>query len=249
MRYFKIKGFDKFQHYKDRNPPWIKLYSSLLSDLKFNAMTDSQQITLIKLWVLSSQNGNRLAYDSQLIRRQLASNSRVSLDFFAQAGWIEIYSDSSENDSKMLCLVQSTEKEIEREKEIYINGDSNKTAENQSTPPTKKPEFVILDLDYARAMREDILKMKPDFHIEDSDEDWAGAICFLRRARKISPQRILEVWDFARGDEFWRSVILTPWNLQKHFDKLELALNPPEAPKDHWEKVKQDFADETERAT
>ena len=38
VRYFRIKNFERFQHYKNRRPLWIKFYNSLLTDLEFNAL-------------------------------------------------------------------------------------------------------------------------------------------------------------------------------------------------------------------
>ena len=32
----RIRNFDKFQHFKDRRPPWIKLYRDLLEDLDWH---------------------------------------------------------------------------------------------------------------------------------------------------------------------------------------------------------------------
>ena len=29
---YRIKGWVKFQHFKDRRPPWIKLYRDILED-------------------------------------------------------------------------------------------------------------------------------------------------------------------------------------------------------------------------
>jgi hypothetical protein len=30
VRYLRVKNWSEFQHYKDRNPPWIKLHRTLL---------------------------------------------------------------------------------------------------------------------------------------------------------------------------------------------------------------------------
>jgi DNA-binding NarL/FixJ family response regulator len=32
---YSVKNFERFQHYKDRSPPWIKLYNELLDDYEF----------------------------------------------------------------------------------------------------------------------------------------------------------------------------------------------------------------------
>jgi len=89
QKYFRIRNFTRFQHYKDRCPPWIKLYASLLSDVKFNRMTEVQQLHLVKIWILASQNNNLLPFDPKIIRMQAGLNSRVVLDVFIEAGFIE----------------------------------------------------------------------------------------------------------------------------------------------------------------
>ena len=35
---FSVKNWDEFQHYKDRNPPWIKLHNHLLDDYEFEML-------------------------------------------------------------------------------------------------------------------------------------------------------------------------------------------------------------------
>lgn len=91
---FAIKNYARFQHYKYRNPPWIKLYASLLSDVKFNTLTEVQQIHLIKIWLLASQNNNLLPLDPTIIKNRAGLNSRVILNVFIEAGFIEIKSKS-----------------------------------------------------------------------------------------------------------------------------------------------------------
>lgn len=56
MTYLKVKNWDKFQHYKDRRPPWIKLYSEILNDRSFSLLSMSLRGVLMQLWVLASEN-------------------------------------------------------------------------------------------------------------------------------------------------------------------------------------------------
>lgn len=52
----KIKNWERFQHYKDRNPPWIKLYHDLLDDREFFALSPPAARLLILLWLLASED-------------------------------------------------------------------------------------------------------------------------------------------------------------------------------------------------
>lgn len=41
--FLRVKNFDRFQHYKDRTPPWIKLYNDLLDDYDFSCLPDAEK--------------------------------------------------------------------------------------------------------------------------------------------------------------------------------------------------------------
>lgn len=53
---YSIASWDKYQHYKDRNPPWIKLHVRLLNDKAFMALADASKGLLMLLWVLASED-------------------------------------------------------------------------------------------------------------------------------------------------------------------------------------------------
>jgi len=51
-----IKNWKEFQHYKDRNPPWIKVYRELLNDPEWYALDGYSAKVLVMLWLLASEN-------------------------------------------------------------------------------------------------------------------------------------------------------------------------------------------------
>lgn len=50
-----VLGWEKFQHYKKRNPPWIRLYRTLLDDAEWRALGDFSARLLVELWLLASE--------------------------------------------------------------------------------------------------------------------------------------------------------------------------------------------------
>jgi len=52
----KIKNWNKFQHFKDRKPLWIKLYRDLLNDISWHKLDGETSKTLIGLWLLASED-------------------------------------------------------------------------------------------------------------------------------------------------------------------------------------------------
>lgn len=51
----KPKGWEKFQHYKDRCPPWIKLHRDLLVDREFMCLPVASKALAPMLWLLASE--------------------------------------------------------------------------------------------------------------------------------------------------------------------------------------------------
>jgi hypothetical protein len=52
----KPKNWDKFQHYKDRCPPWIKLHRDLLNDRAFMGLPLASKALAPLLWLLASES-------------------------------------------------------------------------------------------------------------------------------------------------------------------------------------------------
>ena len=51
-----IKGWKNFQHFKDRTPPWIKLYRGLLDDPDWFGLDDEAAKVLVMLWLIASED-------------------------------------------------------------------------------------------------------------------------------------------------------------------------------------------------
>lgn len=52
----KIKGWNKFQHFKDRRPPWIKLYRDILDDPDWHSLSGENAKILTMLWLIASDD-------------------------------------------------------------------------------------------------------------------------------------------------------------------------------------------------
>jgi hypothetical protein len=91
-----VKNFERFQHYRDRNPPWIKLYGDVLVDLAFVQLPEAAQAQLIKLWILASQFGHPLPNDPKLLAGKIGSTGKFYLAELIAAGFI-IPSDFASN--------------------------------------------------------------------------------------------------------------------------------------------------------
>ncbi len=75
MRYFVIPNWGEYQHYKDRNPPWIKLHVAILSSETWVALDDASRVLAVACMVLASKNGGKVPADSAYVRRVAYLNS------------------------------------------------------------------------------------------------------------------------------------------------------------------------------
>jgi hypothetical protein len=87
---FSVKNFERFQHYKDRSPPWIKLYNELLDDYEFGRLQDASKLHLILIWLLASRSENKLPYDPAWIAKRINASEDVNLEVLREAGFIVV---------------------------------------------------------------------------------------------------------------------------------------------------------------
>ena len=88
IKTFRVKNFERFQHYKDRAPPWIKLYNELLDDYEFGRLPDDTKFHLIAIWLLASRSENKIPYDAKWVSRRINANDPVNLDLLEDRGFI-----------------------------------------------------------------------------------------------------------------------------------------------------------------
>jgi hypothetical protein len=98
-RYLRVINREKFQHYKDRCPPWIKLHRSVVTGEErqfddFLLLAEWEQWQLVRIWVVASQcaKPHLLAYDELWMRRAIRSTRKVPLAKFVEQGWLEVLS-------------------------------------------------------------------------------------------------------------------------------------------------------------
>ena len=93
--FFKVRNLERFQHYGNRRPIWIKLYASTLQDYEFSKLNDAQRYQLMMIWVLASQMNNRVPMDERWIQEQIHSTSIVNLEPLVSGKFIEVIEDAS----------------------------------------------------------------------------------------------------------------------------------------------------------
>ena len=86
MRYLRVKNWAEFQHYKDRNPPWIKLHRTLLDDYEFSRLQDASKAHLMLIWLFASQKDGVIPDDPAFLKRKLGLEREPNLKVFISHG-------------------------------------------------------------------------------------------------------------------------------------------------------------------
>jgi hypothetical protein len=101
MEHIKIVNWEGFQHYRYRNPPWIKLHNSLLESYEFEHLPDDSKLLLLCLWMLASRMKTALIpNDLDFIKKKLPIKSEINLQPLIDNGFILILSSA---DSKLIA--------------------------------------------------------------------------------------------------------------------------------------------------
>jgi hypothetical protein len=86
-----IPNWRRFQHYKDRQPRWIKVYTELMSDPAFLGLTFAQRGLLITLWLEYARSRRAIRVRAASMSRQLGGRvASAQLEALSDAGFIEI---------------------------------------------------------------------------------------------------------------------------------------------------------------
>ena len=66
---FTIPNWREFQHYKDRNPPWIKLHYEILTSRTWVSLDDRSRVLAIACMLAASRNDGKVPNDPAYIQR------------------------------------------------------------------------------------------------------------------------------------------------------------------------------------
>jgi hypothetical protein len=116
----KIKNWSKFQHFKDRKPPWVKLYRDVLDDLDWHELDPLASKVLVMCWLIASEDEGRLP-NAKTLAFRLRMSEKQTLDCLNKLShWLEqddINVISSQYQLDSLETERETEAEAETKKE------------------------------------------------------------------------------------------------------------------------------------
>lgn len=190
------KNWQSFQHYKDRRPPWIKLYRNLLDDKDYLRLPTASRALAPCLWLLASESEtgefdgsvDNIAFRLRLTDKEVEQGLKHLID----KGFFEVASGVLAS-----CLqdaIPETERETEnrdREQRQRQIGASAKKAITMPDSFAPKPGHEELALELMVDLSKEFAAFT-DFHKSKGStfKDWDAALrTWLRNARKFAPAR------------------------------------------------------------
>ena len=122
MNYIQIAEWETFQHYKHRDPPWIKLYSKLLDDDDFDRLPDDSKLLFYCLLLFASRRKNKIGVDFGWLQKKLPIKKRVSwrtLQPLIDAKFIVCYQGDSKEQASCKQNALPEKSRVEKSREEY----------------------------------------------------------------------------------------------------------------------------------
>lgn len=142
-----VVGWDSFQHYKDRDPPWIKLYRDLLTTESWVLGTDLSRLVQVASLLLAARYKNQIPLHHALVRRvaNLDCNEKSFLeavDHLVRTNFLQINTVTS--DGKVSVQVASTALDQRQSREETEQSRAEREKRAVARPTKRCPEnFVI----------------------------------------------------------------------------------------------------------
>jgi hypothetical protein len=114
---YRIKDWHQFQHFKDRRPPWIKLYRQILDDIEWHSLSGDDAKHLVMLWLIASEDDGNLPCSKQLSFRLRITEQQLAKTCIKLSHWL-IQDDINAISDRYQHDTPETETETETETEV-----------------------------------------------------------------------------------------------------------------------------------
>lgn len=139
----RVKDWKRFQHYKHRSPPWIKLHREILDNRDFQDLTAEAAIILVNFWLLASENEGSISYDSGVLAWRLRKPIQVvreAIQLLIRSGFVEATGPDA---SAPLALgLQGDDSEKSREEKSRAEGEQKGAAALRELIPEQYRESL-----------------------------------------------------------------------------------------------------------
>lgn len=121
MARYRIKNWAKYQHYKDRNPPWIKLHVQILASEDWVMLDDASKLVMVVCMIIAAKNCGEINDDPAYFRRAAYLSKTPNLKPLIECGFLVplAIASNSEQEQAEFRPEKEGETETEGEKKEY----------------------------------------------------------------------------------------------------------------------------------
>jgi hypothetical protein len=113
MRILRVKNYEKYQNHRSKDPRWIKLYRTLLTDRDFLKLDIDSRYIFVGLLILASETANTIVNDPSYLAHRLSIDvSRLNLTPLFRSGLL-VASSSTLRRMNVPQRREETERETE----------------------------------------------------------------------------------------------------------------------------------------
>lgn len=217
----RVKNWQRFQHFKDRRPPWIKLSRDLLDDPDWHELSGEEAKALVMIWLIASENDGNLPDNRKLAFRLRIDERQVETLLKYLSHWLdrddrEAMSSQHRNDARVSSGEMEQDDSVPSDQGTSHGPPTNSAAENADVP------LAVHEIGRWRSA------LQSDGKLNDAEHD--GAAEARQNAVRIAPGT--PQWDawlahYASGNKLTHRLMSEAGDFNLHF--LVPSEYPPSA--------------------
>ncbi len=145
LTYLSVRNWGRYQHYKHRRPPWVKLYTDMLHDEELRGLSHTTRLLWVLLLLLSGEFANAIPNDSERIAAWTgipAAACREGIETLLKGRWLsekQTKRSASKSASKPASKSASATAPTETERETETETET----ERKAAPASDRAEKVV----------------------------------------------------------------------------------------------------------
>lgn len=187
--FIRVKGWDKYQHYKDRNPPWIKLHQELLTSLTWALADNASRVLAIALMMLAAKTNNKIPANEEYVKRVAYLHELPDFSQLIHLEFIEIIDDEEKAVKPASKVLADARPETETEEET---DQSKKDLSARKARGVSSGPQVITETRHTRTQ-----KIVMDWYL-----GWSGVQCPWDGSEAKQHSSMLKAWPAATDEQF-----------------------------------------------
>lgn len=138
-KFIQIINWKSFQHYKDRNPPWIKLHRELMTSQTWVSSSSRDRELAVAIMLLAAATNNNIPASKAYIRRVAYLDYDPDFSNLIQLGFIQIIEIKGETQSASAALADARPETEERQS----RGEAEQSSEPKGSGADAPSEAVV----------------------------------------------------------------------------------------------------------